>query len=67
MTKGTVKTITDKGFGFISQEGEEKDLFFHANDVVGDSTFDDLREGDEVEFEVSDSDKGPKAANVEKV
>jgi len=67
MTKGTIKTLTDKGFGFIAAEGEEKDLFFHANDVVGETSFDDLQEGDEVEFEISSSDKGPKAADVEKI
>lgn len=54
----------DKGFGFISSEGSEKDLFFHMNDVDGD--FDSLREGDVVSFEIVDGPKGPAAANVSK-
>ena len=62
---GTIKTKTDKGFGFITVEGEEKDLFFHSNDLVG-ITFDELNEGDSVTFEVAESEKGPNAKNVEK-
>jgi CspA family cold shock protein len=61
---GVIKRLTDKGFGFITQEGEEKDLFFHSSALVG-ITFDELREGDKVTFDVEDSDKGPRAANVE--
>lgn len=64
--QGTIKRLTDKNFGFISQEGEEKDLFFHANELVGIS-FNDLREGDAVSFEVSDTPKGPAAVKVSKV
>ena len=60
---GTIKTKTDKGFGFISREGEEKDLFFHSNDLVG-VTFDDLQEGATVEFDVVEGDKGLAAKNV---
>ena len=41
---GTIKKLTDKGFGFITAEGLEKDLFFHSNSLVG-VTFDELREG----------------------
>jgi len=61
--KGTIKTLTDRGFGFISREGETKDLFFHSNELKG-VTFDDLKVGDEVTFELVDSEKGPKATNV---
>ncbi len=61
--KGTIKTKTDRGFGFISQEGEEKDLFFHSKDVVG-TTFDELQVGDAVTFEVVTSEKGLNAKNV---
>lgn len=62
--KGTIRTkIADKGFGFISREGEARDLFFHSNELKG-VTFDELEVGDEVTFEVADSDKGPKAINV---
>ena len=60
---GTIKTKLDKGFGFISQEGESKDLFFHSNDLVG-MTFDDVQVGDKVTFEIVNGQKGPSAKNV---
>jgi len=60
---GTIKTKTDKGFGFISREGETKDLFFHSNDLV-DVSFDELQVGAEVTFEVVDGQKGPSAKEV---
>ncbi len=60
---GKVKTKTDKGFGFISREGEEKDLFFHSNDLEGVS-FDELQEGAEVTFDVEQGEKGPSAKKV---
>lgn len=60
---GIVKKKTDKGFGFISREGEAKDLFFHSNDLVG-VTFDELQEGASVTFDIEDSQKGPAAKNV---
>ena len=66
MQTGTIARLTDKGFGFISREGQEKDLFFHSNELVGVS-FDDLREGDKVSFEVADSPKGPNAVKVSRV
>ncbi len=61
--KGTIKTLKEQGFGFISREGETKDIFFHSNDLKG-VAFEDLKVGDEVTFEVADSEKGPKAINV---
>ena len=64
--QGTIKKLTDKNFGFISQGDGQKDLFFHANEVEG-SSFSDLREGDQVSFEVTDSPKGPAATQVKKV
>ena len=60
---GTIKKKTDRNFGFISREGETKDLFFHSNDLVG-ITFDELQEGAAVTFEVVDGEKGPSAKNV---
>ncbi len=60
---GIVKTKTDRGFGFISREGEAKDLFFHSNDLVG-VTFDELKEGASVTFDVVDGEKGQSAKNV---
>ena len=60
---GIVKTKTDKGFGFIAVEGEEKDLFFHSNDLK-EVTFDQLQEGAKVTFEVENGPKGKSAKNV---
>jgi len=61
--QGTIKKKTDRGFGFISQEGETKDLFFHSSDLVG-VTFDELQEGVAVTFDVENGEKGPSAKNV---
>lgn len=63
---GTVKTKTDRGFGFISRDGEVKDLFFHSKDLSG-VTFDEIQVGDNVTFEVVDGPKGPSAKNVKRV
>jgi len=63
---GTIKTKTDKGFGFISREGQDKDLFFHSNDLVGIS-FDELQVGATVSFEIEQGPKGPAAKNVQVV
>jgi cold shock protein len=65
MQQGTIARLTDKGFGFIKRDGQEKDLFFHSNELVN-TTFNDLREGDTVTFEVGDSPKGPNAVKVSK-
>ncbi|MDR3581961.1 MAG: cold shock domain-containing protein [Candidatus Pacebacteria bacterium] len=62
---GTIKTLTDRGFGFISREGEAKDLFFHSKELQG-VAFDDLKVGDVVSFEVVDGEKGPAATNVQR-
>lgn len=66
MEKGTISKLTDRGFGFISREGQDKDLFFHSNELQG-VQFNELQEGDQVEFEVSESPKGPNATKVSKV
>ena len=66
MREGTIARLTDKGFGFISRDGQEKDLFFHSNELQGVS-FDELREGDKVRFEVAESPKGPNAIKVSRV
>ncbi|MEK7602377.1 MAG: cold shock domain-containing protein [Patescibacteria group bacterium] len=66
MQEGTIARLTDRGFGFISIEGKDKDLFFHSKDLVG-VAFDDLREGDKVSFEVADGPKGPNAAKVSRI
>ena len=62
--QGTIKKLTDKNFGFIAQESGD-DLFFHANNLEG-ASFDELREGDTVTFEVEKTDKGNAAVNVKK-
>ncbi len=62
---GTIKKLTDKGFGFITGEGLAKDLFFHSNSLVG-VAFNDLREGDAVSFETENSPKGLNAVNVQR-
>ena len=63
MTKGTIKKLMDKGFGFITAGGEE-DLFFHRNDLEG-VEFNNLSEGQEVEFEKGQGRDGrPQAVKV---
>jgi cold shock protein len=64
--EGTIKTLTQKGFGFIAIEGEAKDLFFHSTELKG-VTFEELKVGDKVTFEKADSEKGPKAVSVSRI
>ena len=59
------RLVAERGFGFISQEGEEKDLFFHATELQ-DVEYDSLQEGDEVSFEIAEGPKGLNAVNVTK-
>jgi len=64
--RGTVKWFNDaKGFGFITQENGE-DVFVHYSSIQGDG-FKSLAEGQQVEFEIVQGDRGPKATNVVKV
>ena len=63
MQTGTIKRLTDRGFGFIAIEGKDKDLFFHSNELKG-VTYEDLKEGDKVQFEVTSGPKGDNAVNV---
>lgn len=65
--KGNIARVTDKGYGFIKPAEGDKDVFFHAHSLSEDITFDDLREGDEVTFEVEEGPKGPAATNVVRV
>jgi CspA family cold shock protein len=62
---GKIARVTDRGFGFITPDGGNKDVFFHAQSLVG-ITFDELREGDAVSFEIEEGPKGPAAVNVQK-
>ncbi|MFA5714725.1 MAG: cold shock domain-containing protein [Candidatus Paceibacterota bacterium] len=64
--EGTIKNLTDKGFGFITVDGEEKDLFFHSNELKGVS-YEELKVGDRVSFEKGESPKGPNAVNVSRI
>lgn len=66
MTGTIKKKIEDRMFGFIAREGEAKDLFFHKDDLNG-VTFEDLKEGDAVTFDVVEGQKGPAAKNVARV
>jgi len=62
MAEGTIKRITTKGFGFIDN-GSGADLFFHSSSLEGVS-FDQLREGQSVTYNVGEGPKGPRAENV---
>jgi len=66
LTKGTVKWFNPrKGFGFITLDGEETDVFVHFSAIQGgDDEFKTIYEGDIVEFEVVDGDKGQQASDV---
>ena len=64
--QGIIKKLIDgKNFGFITPEGGQKDLFFHADELDG-VAFSELKEGDAVTFEVKDTPKGPAATQVKK-
>ena len=61
MPEGTIKKLADKGFGFI--QGSDNDIFFHFSALEGIS-FEDLREGQKVEYQEGTGPKGPRAENV---
>jgi cold shock protein len=62
MAEGSIKRLTDKGYGFINT-GREKDLFFHSSSLQG-VTFEELREGQKVSYTEGRGQKGPCAENV---
>ncbi len=64
MEQGTIKRVTDKGFGFISSPGGNKDIFFHSSALNG-VGFDELQEGQKVIFTIGQGPKGPCAENVQ--
>ena len=63
MAEGTIKRLTDRGFGFIETE-DGKDMFFHMSSVEG-TTFEQLQEGNRVSFEIGEGPKGPRAEKVQ--
>lgn len=64
MEQGTIaKLVSDRGFGFIHREGQDKDLFFHSTELAG-VKFEELQEGQQVKFELSDGPKGLAAVKV---
>ena len=65
MAEGTIRKLTDRGFGFIKTDGA-KDLFFHSSAVQG-VTFEELREGQKVSFTEGQGKKGPCAENVKPI
>ncbi len=67
MATGTVKWFSDeKGFGFITPDDGEKDLFVHFSAISGDG-YRSLAEGAKVSYEAEQGDKGPKAVDVVKI
>lgn len=62
MAEGTIKRLTDKGFGFIDT-GTGQDMFFHSSSLDGVS-YDELREGQRVTYTEGRGPKGPRAENV---
>jgi cold shock protein len=64
MATGTVKWFNNaKGYGFITPDGESKDVFVHHSQIAGEG-YKSLNEGQKVEFEVREGQKGPEATNV---
>lgn len=62
---GTVKMVNpEKGFGFIKPDEGKHDLFFHVKDCNADVDFKELKEGDALQFDVVDAERGPKAVEV---
>jgi len=63
---GTIKKVTDKGFGFITPSDGGKDVFFHLSGLADGTNFDDLHEGQSVSYDTENGPKGPRATRVKK-
>ncbi|ATW90151.1 CspA family cold shock protein [Halohasta litchfieldiae] len=64
MAKGTIAFFNDTGgYGFIETDDADDDVFFHMEDVGGP----DLEEGEDVEFDIVEAEKGPRAKNLQRV
>ncbi|KND47106.1 MAG: hypothetical protein AB199_01600 [Parcubacteria bacterium C7867-004] len=66
LQKGVIVELVDRNFGYIRRVGIEDQLFFHA-DALKSLTFKELKKGDKVTFDVTESKKGPYAVNVSRV
>ncbi|MCY3412199.1 MAG: cold shock domain-containing protein [Candidatus Heimdallarchaeota archaeon] len=65
--QGKIKKILhNRGFGFISIDGESEEIFFHQSQLTGDLTLDDLEEEQAVKFDIEETSKGPQATNISK-
>ena len=63
--KGKVKKwLDERGYGFIFSEDQSREIFVHSSNIEGKSS---LNEGEEVEFEIENSDKGPRAIKVKSI
>jgi cold shock protein len=58
------KTIDHRGFGFIEVEGQDDDLFFHRSQITSPLVFEELKDGQAVEFEIEDTKRGPQAVKI---
>lgn len=69
MASGTIKKVSDKGFGFIAVDGDSKDLFFHLSGLKDKSKFDELQVGDKLEFDITSEthDNRPRAVNIVRI
>ena len=66
MAEGTIKRLTDRGFGFIDT-GSDKDMFFHSSNLEEGVSFEELQEGQRVSYTEGRGPKGPRAENVKPV
>lgn len=67
MNTGTIKKlVAEKKFGFITPDAGGNDVFFHESSLVG-VTFEELKEGDKVSYDIEQSEKGPRAKDVKRV